>query len=287
MSKDQLYNHVDEAIIPAGRDGNIFKDIEWEKTRIVVTDKYLIFKGMEHEGYLQLNNIYNLDKTLKFNKGKGKDILNFFYKKGEETYFGLIKSARKDYLKRSILVASISTIPIFFISPYRVGGRVQTDEDWVRGILEITPSKILIKDVSKKLLAQLTGDEVFRVDSDRVKGHDALKISYIKDEKEKTDLMYSPGVSLSILHDFFKNVLMSDKTDNIPISEVEKEMMLAIESGINSSMELSELTDQDHRNIIKHIDALKEKGFIKEIGIDKIVDLTSAGKKKIGDSLER
>ena len=228
-----------------------------------------------------------MDKNLNFTKSQGEDILNFFYKRGENTYFGLIKSSQKDYLKRSILVASISTIPLYYISPYRVGGRVNTEKDWERGILDITPAKILIKDVGKKIQVQLSEDEVYRVDSDRVEGHDALKVSYIKNEEEKTDLMYSPGVSLSILHDFFENVLMGDEIEDIPLSQPEKEMMLAIESGINSSKELSELVEFDHQQTLKYIKSLKEKGFIKEIGIDKIVDLTSTGKKKIGDSLER
>ncbi len=287
MAQDQLYNNVDEAIIPAGQGGKIKGNLSWEKTRIVITSKYLIYKGMNSEGYIPLNNIFNMDKKLDFQKGKGKNILNFFYTKDEKNYFGLIRSNQKSYLKRSVLVASISSIPIYYISPYRVGGRINTSKEWERGILEINPRSMKIKNVGEELVNELSEDDIYRIDSDKVKGHDAVKISYEKNEEEFTDLLYSPGISLSILYDYFEEILIGKDVTDITISELEKEMILAIESGINSSKELSDLIESDHEKVLNSLKRLKEKGLIEEIGIDKIVDLTSQGKKKIGDSIER
>ncbi len=289
MAQDQLYNNIDEAIIPSGEEGEVYGNINWEKTRIMITSKYLIYKGMNKEGYIPLNNIFNMDKKLDFQKGRGDNILNFFYKKSEKTYFGLIRSSQKDYLKRSILVASISSIPVYYISPYRVGGRINTEKGWERGILEITPTTMKVKNVGEdeKLMIELSEKEIYRIDSDKVKGHDAVKISYERDGDELTDLIYSPGVSLSILYDFFENILTGEDVSDIPISDQEKEMVIAIESGINSSKELSDLIEYDHEKILNSLARLKEKGLIEEIGIDKIVDLTSKGKKKVEESIER
>ncbi len=287
MKQNQLYNNVDYAIIPAGKDGKIYDGIKWEKARVVVTEKYLIYRGEENEGYIPLNNIYNLDQKLNISKEGSKNIINFFYKKKEEKFFGIIKSNRKELLKRSILVASISTIPVNYISPYQVEGRVDTKKDWNRGFLEITTNMVKIISGGDELVRKLHEEDIIFIESDKVKNHDAVKIIYEKKGKKMTDILYSPGVSLSILHNYFTYVLMGDEIKEISLSDTEKKMLIAIESGINSSKELSEMLEKGHEEILQSLEKLKKKGLMKEIGIEKIVDLTSTGKQKVSDFIER
>ncbi len=281
-----LYNQVEKAIIPAAEGDRYFRNKDWIKTTVAVTGEYLVYKNSEGEGSIPLNEIYYMDRKVGYSKAQGGAVLNFNYKQNGETYMGLIKTSHKDYLKRTILIATISNIPIYFISPYQSGGRIHTDKEWKKGIFQVTKNKVIIKSPNGSVVNEIPERKIFGESEDKIKGYDAIKIRYEKDDEELADLMFSPEVSLAILSDFFSEVLMKKKGKKRKLSEDEKEIMMAIQTGINSSTEIAELMEMDHEDVLNSIDTLKDKNVINIVGREKIVELSSEGKQALDDSGE-
>ena len=286
MGKKFLYNRVEEAIIPAGKEGRFYKNKDWEKTTIAANKNYLIYKSNSNQGYIPLHKIFYLDRKVNYSRADASNVLNFNYQTDEGVHFAVIKTPYKDYLKKTILTATISDIVIYFISPYQTGGRIYTDKDWQKGIFQFTGNSIKIWDTNKEIINEISERRIFRVDSDKIKGYEAIKIFYERDDEELADLLFSPKVSLAILRDFFKEVLLKSKGQEAALNDEERDIMMAIETGINSSSEIAELMELEHDEILNYLDALKDKGIIKVIGTEKIVDLTSSGKQKLESSMQ-
>ncbi len=281
-----LYHQVEEAIIPASEGGIYYDDKDWVKTTIAITKDFLIYKNRESEGKIPLNNIYYMDRKVSHSKATGGTVLNFNYKQNNESYMGLIRTTRKEYLKRVILLSTISNIKIYYISPYQTGGKIHIDAGWNEGFFQVGKNKIMIRDKNGNIVNEIPERKIFGESKDKIKGYDAIKINYERDGKELADIMLSSEVSLAILGDFFSEVLMKKKGKSKKLSDEEKEIMMAIQTGINSSSEIAELMEMDHEKVLDAIDLLKEKGVINIIGREKIVELSSEGKQAMDGSGE-
>ncbi len=287
MSKPNiLYKNVEQALIPAAKGDRFYRNKDWVRTTIAITEDHLIYRNSEDKDTIPLKDIYYMDRKLGYPKAQGGTVLNFNYKKGDETYLGLIKSQNKNHLKRTILIATISNIPIYFISPYQKGGTINTDKEWQKGIFQVDKSSILLKSPDGKVVNEIPQRKIFSESKDKIKGYDALKLSYEKDGNELADLMFSPKISLAILGDFFSEVLMKKKGKKRKLSSQEKEVMMAVQTGINSSSEIAELMEMDHDEVLDMIDKLKEKNVLNIIGREKIVELSSEGKQALEGSGE-
>lgn len=279
-----LYKNVEQSIIPAAKGDRYYRNKDWARTTIAITEDHLIYKNSEAQDTIPLKDIYYLDRKIGYPKAQGGTVLNFNYKKDEETYMGLIKTENKNHLKKTILIATISNIPIYFISPYQSGGRIHTDKEWQKGVFQVTKSSVILKSPDGEVINEIPERKIFGESEDKIKGYDALKLNYEKDDEELADLMFSPEVSLAILGDFFSEVLMKKKGRKRKLSPEEKEVMMAIQTGINSSSEIAELMGMDHEEVLDMIDKLKEKQVINIVGREKIVELSSEGKQSLEGS---
>lgn len=275
-----LYNRVDEAIIPAGKGNQIYRDKDWIKTTIVITEDMLLYKNPEDKGKIPLVKLYYVDRKMNYPKADSGNVINFNYRKEDGNYFGMVKSRYKEKLKKTILTTTISDINIYFMSPYQSGGRIHTDEEWKEGVFELTTKTIkLWKD--DDIANEIKQKNITKVTTDEIKGYNAVKIFYEREGVTKADLVFSPEVSLDVIKDFFVELLAGKGGSKAPLNEMEKEILMVVETGMNSSSDIAEIVDMSNEEVIEALDTLVDKGYLKVTGHEKIVDLTPAGRKEL------
>lgn len=285
MADQVYYKQMDQAIIPAGIDGKYMENKEWMNTGIIVTQDHLIYKNNQDQGAIPLRDIYYLDREVRYAKALGVNILNFDFQVKGRAYFGLIRTNNKGLLKRMILSASISNIVIYYVSPYQVGGRILPDPQWKKGMLQLSRKGVMIREsFNGPVVNEMTDKEIFRQSKDKVMGYDAIKVGYERSGNDYADLMFSPSVSLSILQDFFVEVVLKKGGSSKILTDEEKEIMMAIHTGINSSVEISDLMDIEHDKVLEMVDKLVEKEVLTIVSWEKIVELTPQGKQVVEGS---
>lgn len=275
-----LYNRVDEAIIPAGQGNQIFRDEDWLKTTVVVTDKLFLYKNSEGRGSIPLVKLYYVDRKLNYPKADSSNVLNFNYRQNGQDYFAMVKSRNKEKLKKTILTTTISDINIYFMSPYQSGGRIHTDQSWKEGVFELTTKTIKLWS-GEEVANEIDQNNITKVTTEKIKGYNAVKIFYDREGETVADLVFSPEVSLDVIRDFFLELLVVTSDSRAPLSEVEKEILMVVETGINSSSDIAEIVEMTNKEAIDALDTLVDKGYLKVIDHEKIVDLTPSGKKEL------
>lgn len=293
-SEDTLFEEDVKAIIPAGHitevDEAYYHSGEWEPTNLKLTHDKIIFETESERKTVKLNTIFYMDRELNFRKSKERHTLNFTYMErgAEKGYLVLVKTRSKKELKRKMLKEMMKRARLNYIAPYKIEDQVYEEANWKEGRHRIRGSKhIQIIGEGNRLIA-IPRNKIYFVSPGEIKGKNALKIFYEKDEELRVDILSPVNLSLSIVTEYFQNCFLK-KEQRIPtLSDRELRILKILNSleknEVTLASELSEIMDIEMIKLKETLEGLKEKKLVNEQDI--IVNLTEIGRivgdKKLG-----
>jgi len=283
----------DKAIIPAGKmhgyRSKFYKDKKWEDTIFLVKDGNLYYKNSDGKGCIKLKNIYYIDRDLNFSKARLPNVLNFNYPDGEESKLCMIKSTSKQKIKKRLLKQIIISSDSYFISPYRVGDKLNDNWTWKKGKILFSSNDILLTDQKFNVKKKIPREDVIIISPKRINNQESLRIIHKVGDESHIDVITTNDVPLEIIKEYMNDYLFKDqeKTESI---DSEGRTIIGIldaaEKGIiTPSKEVSKEIGFDPEKLLKVVKSLDDEKVIE--AVEKVIEISYTGRRNDNEDVTK
>lgn len=258
------------------RDGTRLHDSKWQRGRLLVSNRRLVFAGANGKQTVPLSSVSGILDRYDINQNFST-VSEYVGLKTDSDVF-LVSSSEPDAFEQTLYGALVDGDIILVKHPAIAGGVLQ-DTDWQRArvTLDEEAVNLAIGDGSylrvEKADVGSTKTDVRSVQSER---RPVVEVEHTEEGTSVESYIAGPKRVCSTIRAVLQQGI-DENTTNIELDEVEKEVLTALFSGV-SSFELPEFLDVDPDEVEAVYDRLIDLGVVEEVRVRREVSLRPRGR---------